>query len=65
LGDSLFESICIVNSRGQIILPKAIRDYKKIKPGDKLAFRAENRKIIIEKIDTKANEAVKTSLALE
>jgi AbrB family looped-hinge helix DNA binding protein len=49
----LFESICVVGERGQITLPKMIRQINGIKSKDKLIIKMENEKMIVEKIQTK------------
>lgn len=40
---------CIVkiSSKGQITIPKEIRDYLGVKPGDRLEFRVVNNNIIV------------------
>ncbi|MCC6471340.1 MAG: AbrB/MazE/SpoVT family DNA-binding domain-containing protein [Alphaproteobacteria bacterium] len=38
-----------VTSRFQAVIPKAIRDQARIKPGDLLHYRVENGRIVVEK----------------
>ncbi|MEI7961908.1 MAG: AbrB/MazE/SpoVT family DNA-binding domain-containing protein [archaeon] len=45
----MFESICTVGERGQITLPKVIRDIGKIRGKDKVIVKIENNKVIVEK----------------
>jgi AbrB family looped-hinge helix DNA binding protein len=45
----MYESIAVVGERGQITLPKLIRDLKGINSKDKVIVKIENKKIIIEK----------------
>jgi AbrB family looped-hinge helix DNA binding protein len=45
----MFEKIVSVGERGQVTIPKEMRDKGGIKPKDKLVFRVENKKIILEK----------------
>jgi len=53
----LFESICVVGERGQITLPKVIRQINGIKGKDKLIVKMENEKMVVEKfLDKKARE---------
>lgn len=51
----VFESICVVGERGQITLPKVIRQINGIKSKDKLIVKMENEKMVVEKfLDKKA-----------
>ena len=45
----MYECITVVGERGQITIPKAIRDIEGIKPKDKLIVKIENEKIVVEK----------------
>lgn len=38
-----------VGEKGQAVIPKAIRDAAGIAPGDTLAFRVEDGRVIVEK----------------
>ncbi len=38
-----------VGPKGQVVIPKVIRDEYNINPGDNIMFREENNKTIIEK----------------
>lgn len=49
----MFESICTVGERGQITLPKTIRNITGIKNKDKLIVKIENEKVIVEKLQNK------------
>lgn len=49
----MFESICIVGERGQITIPKVIRQINGIKNKDKLIIRMENEKMVVEKMHNK------------
>lgn len=40
-----------VGARGQAVIPKPIRDQMGIRPGDKVFFRVEEDRIVIEKGD--------------
>ncbi len=42
-----------VGSRGQIVIPKPIRDMFNIHPEDRVSFRVENNEIIVQKEDGK------------
>ncbi len=42
-------SIATITSKGQITLPKAIRDHLRLKAGDRVAFRArEDGSVVVE-----------------
>lgn len=43
-----------VGTRGQAVIPKPIRDQMGIHPGDKVAFRIEEGRIVVEKVDPEA-----------
>ena len=45
----MYESIAVVGERGQITIPKIIRQIEGIKPNDKLVIKIENEKIVVEK----------------
>lgn len=46
----MFESICVVGERGQITLPKAIREIGGIKSRDKVIVKMENNKVVVERL---------------
>ena len=46
----MYESISIVGERGQITIPKASREKEKIKAGEKVIVKIEDKKIVVEKI---------------
>ncbi len=48
-GGVLYESIVIVGDRGQITIPKIIREKKGLRPRDKAIVKIEDEKIIVEK----------------
>lgn len=53
----MFESICVVGERGQITLPKVIRQINGIKSKDKLIVRMDNERMVVEKfLDKNAKE---------
>ena len=45
----MFESIAVVGERGQITIPKNIRDIKGIKAKDKVVVKIENDMVVVEK----------------
>lgn len=45
----MYESITVVGERGQITIPKAIRDLEGLKPGNKVVVKIEDSKIVVEK----------------
>ncbi|MEK6957931.1 MAG: AbrB/MazE/SpoVT family DNA-binding domain-containing protein [archaeon] len=45
----MFENVCSVGERGQITLPKPVRDAKGIRPKDKVVVKIEGDRIIVEK----------------
>ncbi|MBU2100046.1 AbrB/MazE/SpoVT family DNA-binding domain-containing protein [Candidatus Micrarchaeota archaeon] len=45
----MYETIATVGERGQITLPKAIRDKEGLKSKDKVIVKIENNKIVVEK----------------
>ena len=49
----MFESICVVGERGQITLPKNIRDLQRIKSKDKLMVRIDHDRLVVEKLKNK------------
>ena len=46
----MYESESLVGERGQITIPKIIREKEGIKPKDKVMIKIENGRIVIEKI---------------
>lgn len=45
----MYESIAVVGERGQITIPKTIRDLEGIKAKDKVVVKIEDEKIVVEK----------------
>ena len=45
----MYEQITVVGERGQITIPKAIRDLEGLKAGNKVIVKIENNRIIVEK----------------
>lgn len=45
------ESVARLTSKGQVTLPKAIRDKMKVGKGDYLLFRVKGKKVELEKVD--------------
>lgn len=39
-----------LTSKGQAVIPKAVRDALRIKPGDRVSFRQEGAKIYLEAV---------------
>ena len=44
------QSTTTISQKGQIVVPKAIRDYLNIKPTDKLTVNMEGKRIIVEPV---------------
>ena len=44
----LYESVCVVGERGQITIPKAIRDLENVKAGEEVIVKIEGNKIVVE-----------------
>jgi antitoxin PrlF len=45
------ESVARMTSKGQVTLPKAIRDKMKVGKGDYLLFRVKGKRVELEKVD--------------
>jgi bifunctional DNA-binding transcriptional regulator/antitoxin component of YhaV-PrlF toxin-antitoxin module len=45
--------VCVVGERGQITLPKIIRDLKGVKAKEKVIVKVENGLIVVEKMHSK------------
>ena len=45
----MFESSTVVGERGQITIPKEIRDKEGIKAKDRVVVKTENNRIVVEK----------------
>ncbi|MFH1100266.1 MAG: AbrB/MazE/SpoVT family DNA-binding domain-containing protein [Candidatus Micrarchaeota archaeon] len=45
----MYEQMTIMGERGQITIPKAIREMEGLKPGNQIVVKIENSKIIVEK----------------
>lgn len=48
-GGFLYESVCVVGERGQITIPKAIREIEGVKPGEEVVVKIEDDRIVVEK----------------
>ena len=49
----MYESATVVGERGQITIPKAIREKEGLKTKDKVIVKIENNRIVVEKILSK------------
>jgi AbrB family looped-hinge helix DNA binding protein len=54
-----------MSKKGQIVIPKEIREKFGIKPGDAVIFRIQGNKVIIEKIQEKMSEILINSKPIE
>ena len=45
----MYETIAVVGERGQITIPKTIREIENLKPKDRVIVKIENEKIVVEK----------------
>ncbi|MFH1587707.1 MAG: AbrB/MazE/SpoVT family DNA-binding domain-containing protein [Candidatus Diapherotrites archaeon] len=45
----MYETICVIGERGQITIPKTIREIKGMNPKEKVIVKIENDKIVVEK----------------
>lgn len=45
----MYETIAVVGERGQITIPKTIREIENLKPKDRVIVKIENEKITVEK----------------
>jgi len=54
-----------MSKKGQIVIPKDIREKFGIKPGDAVIFKVQGNKVIIEKIQEKMSEILKNSKPVE
>ena len=54
-----------MSKKGQIVIPKEIREKFKIQPGDAVIFSVQGNKIIIEKIQEKMSEILENSKTIE
>jgi AbrB family looped-hinge helix DNA binding protein len=52
-GEGMFEKIVSVGERGQVTIPKELRDEEGIKPKDKILFQRKNGKNIFKKVKSK------------
>ena len=49
----MYESVCTVGERGQITIPKSIREKEGLKEKDKVLVKIENERIVLEKLLSK------------
>lgn len=54
-----------MSKKGQIVIPKKIREKFGIKPGDAIIFRIQGNTVILEKIQEKMSEILKNSKPIE
>ena len=54
-----------MSKKGQIVIPKEIRERFGIHPGDAVIFKIQGNKVIIEKIQEKMSEILKNSNPVE
>jgi len=55
----LYERVCVVGERGQITIPKAIREIEGVKPGEEVIVKIEDDRIVVEKkMSRKKKEAL-------
>jgi len=54
-----------MSKKGQIVIPKEIREKFGILPGDAVIFKIQGNKVIIEKIQEKMSEILKNSTPIE
>lgn len=54
-----------LSKKGQISIPKKIREQFDLKPGDPVTFKVQFDKIVIEKINIKDNERKLSDILLE
>lgn len=45
----MYESVVVVGERGQVTIPKDIRDKEGIKPKDKVIVKIEDDRVVVEK----------------
>lgn len=48
--DQYYTEITVVSSKGQIVLPKQIRDHMSLSPGDKLMVMSDGENILLKPI---------------
>ncbi len=54
-----------LSKKGQIVIPKEIRERFGIKPGDAVIFKIKGDKVILEKIQEKISDILKDSEPIE
>jgi len=54
-----------MSKKGQIVIPKEIRERFEIKPGDAVIFKIQGDKVIMEKIKERMSEILKNSKPIE
>ncbi|MHA1263610.1 MAG: AbrB/MazE/SpoVT family DNA-binding domain-containing protein [Candidatus Helarchaeota archaeon] len=58
-------NIGTIGKKGQIVIPKEIRNKFNIKPGDVIIFKIQDERIVLEKIQEKLREILESSKPLE
>jgi AbrB family looped-hinge helix DNA binding protein len=54
-----------VSKKGQIVIPKEIRDMLRIKEGDYVIFRVDGKRIYLEKIEERTKDVLKSAKPVE
>ena len=54
-----------VSKKGQIVIPKEIRNLLGIKEGDYVIFRTEGNRVYIEKIEERTKDVLKSAKPVE
>jgi AbrB family looped-hinge helix DNA binding protein len=47
-----------LSKKGQLVIPKKVRDQSAIKPGDLLRFKTKGNQIIIEKVPENSSDSI-------